>query len=133
MEVRGMDVEKLNVLQPQQVPEYTCLDDRRLVLNSVMHSIIKETAGQKVYIPNGSLTNSYNNKQYRLYTVHTETSNFKCDTKSSRNAINEKLIERDHEKKGITFQQNIWHSRVLQHGSRNQRWFDKLQDYRNGV
>ncbi|MBB6021111.1 hypothetical protein HNR77_002192 [Paenibacillus sp. JGP012] len=126
-------MEKLNVLQPQQVPEYTCLDDRRLVLNSVMHSIIKETASQKVYIPNGSLTNSYNNKQSHLHAVHAETRNFRRDTKDLRSGINQKLIETDPETKGIKFQQNIWHSHVLQHGSRNQRWFDKLQDYRNGV
>lgn len=30
-------------------------------------------------------------------------------------------------------QQNIWTSRVLRNGARNQPWFDKLQDYRNQV
>ncbi|WP_017692294.1 hypothetical protein [Paenibacillus sp. PAMC 26794] len=30
-------------------------------------------------------------------------------------------------------QQNIWTSRVLRSGARNQPWFDKLQDYRNQV
>lgn len=30
-------------------------------------------------------------------------------------------------------QQNIWTSRVLRNGARNQRWFDKLQDYRKQV
>lgn len=30
-------------------------------------------------------------------------------------------------------QQNIWRSRVLSSGSRNQPWFDKLQEYRNEV
>lgn len=30
-------------------------------------------------------------------------------------------------------QQNIWTSRVLRNGARNQPWFDKLQDYRNEV
>ncbi|PZT57656.1 hypothetical protein DN757_01070 [Paenibacillus silvae] len=111
---------KINVLQPQQLPEYTCLDDRRLVLNTVMQSIIKETASQKVYIPNDSLTNSYNNKQSSLYAVQAETSNCRCDTREMRS-------------KNIKLQQNIWHSHVLQRGARNQRWFDKLQDYRNGV
>lgn|GEM_PF-1571816 len=30
-------------------------------------------------------------------------------------------------------QQNIWRSRLLSSGARNQPWFDKLQDYRNEV
>ncbi|WP_336783983.1 hypothetical protein [Paenibacillus illinoisensis] len=30
-------------------------------------------------------------------------------------------------------QQNIWRSRVLSSGARNQPWFDKLQEYRNEV
>ncbi|WP_440112627.1 hypothetical protein [Paenibacillus sp. QZ-Y1] len=30
-------------------------------------------------------------------------------------------------------QQNIWKSRLLSSGARNQPWFDKLQDYRNEV
>ncbi|MFC9712010.1 hypothetical protein JNUCC31_09640 [Paenibacillus sp. JNUCC31] len=30
-------------------------------------------------------------------------------------------------------QQNIWRSRLFRSGARNQRWFDKLQDYRNEV
>lgn len=33
----------------------------------------------------------------------------------------------------IKSQQNIWTSRVLRNGARNQPWFDKLQDYRNQV
>ncbi|MGV2964035.1 hypothetical protein [Paenibacillus sp. AGC30] len=33
----------------------------------------------------------------------------------------------------IKSQQNIWTSRVLKNGARNQPWFDKLQDYRNQV
>ncbi|WP_186333798.1 hypothetical protein MKX75_24595 [Paenibacillus sp. FSL R5-0341] len=34
---------------------------------------------------------------------------------------------------GMKSQQNIWTSRVLRNGARNQPWFDKLQDYRNEV
>ncbi|MGC5776136.1 hypothetical protein J4O75_27855 [Paenibacillus pabuli] len=30
-------------------------------------------------------------------------------------------------------QQNIWRSRIFSSGAHNQRWFDKLQDYRNEV
>ncbi|WP_339806319.1 hypothetical protein MKY66_25350 [Paenibacillus sp. FSL R5-0766] len=30
-------------------------------------------------------------------------------------------------------QQNVWTSRVLRNGARNQPWFDKLQNYRNQV
>ncbi|MCP1423025.1 hypothetical protein J3D43_001541 [Paenibacillus xylanexedens] len=33
----------------------------------------------------------------------------------------------------VKSQQNIWTSRVLRNGARNQPWFDKLQDYRNQV
>ncbi|MEK4366557.1 hypothetical protein NST38_25710 [Paenibacillus sp. FSL H8-0104] len=33
----------------------------------------------------------------------------------------------------VKSQQNIWASRVLRNGARNQPWFDKLQDYRNQV
>lgn len=35
--------------------------------------------------------------------------------------------------KPLDSQQNIWKSRLLSSGARNQPWFDKLQDYRNEV
>ncbi len=90
-------MEKLRVIPAKKPTEYTSLDEHPLGLNSVIRSVIQETAFQKTYIPNTSLT-----------PVH-------------------------HNKKARNIQQNIWSSHVLRYGAHNQRWFDKLQDYRNGV
>ncbi|MGQ8875072.1 hypothetical protein [Paenibacillus sp. TSA_86.1] len=90
-------MEKLRVIPAKKATEYTSLDERPPGLNSVMRSVIRETAFQKTYIPNSSFTPVHHNKKVR--NIH----------------------------------QNIWNSHVLRNGAHEQRWFDKLQDYRNGV
>ncbi|PYE45781.1 hypothetical protein DFQ00_11617 [Paenibacillus barcinonensis] len=102
-------MKKINVLQLKQVTEYTCLDDRGPVASSVVHSMIRESVSQNIYIPNDGLTTSYKYKQSQRLETKQMIQNTKLQPK------------------------NIWHRHVLRNGANNQRWFDKLQEYRNGV
>lgn len=121
------------MFQPQQ-PEYTCLDDRRFDLHSVMNSVIKEAIHQKAYIPNSSFNPIYRSKHPHLSVVHTCTeSDHSILRKAKQSRSDRGHFNLDSTKPELIFQQNIWTSRVLRNGARHQRWFDKLQDYRNGV
>lgn len=121
------------MFQPQQ-PKYTCLDDRRSELHSVMNSVIKEAVHQKVYIPNSSLDAIYRNKHPHWSAGHPYTdSDHSIIRKAKQSCSNQGNSKLDRIKPDLNFRQNIWTSRVLQNGARDQRWFDKLQDYRNGV
>ncbi|MGF6357679.1 hypothetical protein ABIE27_005642 [Paenibacillus sp. 4624] len=121
------------MFQPQQ-PEYTCLDDRRRELHSVMNSVIKEAVHQKAYIPNSSLNPIYRNKHPHWSVGHPYTdSDHSILKKAKQSRSDQRHSKLDRTKPDLIFQQNIWTSRVLQKGARDQRWFDKLQDYRNGV
>ncbi|MBY0203582.1 hypothetical protein [Paenibacillus cucumis (ex Kampfer et al. 2016)] len=121
------------MFQPQQ-PEYTCLDDRRLELHSVMNSVIKEAVHQKAYIPNSSLSPIHRNKHSHWSVGHPYTDSDHSILRKAKQGSSEQGDSKlDRTKPDLNFQQNIWTSRVLQNGARDQRWFDKLQDYRNGV
>ncbi|WP_342552776.1 hypothetical protein [Paenibacillus sp. FSL R7-0652] len=120
-------MEKINTFQPKQLPEYTCLDDRRIELHSVIRSMIKETAYQKDYIWNTSPIHICSPDS-----AHTDSSG---SVLQNKNADHLELVDlkTDMANRARRLRQNVWNSRVLKNGARNQRWFDKLQDYRNGV
>ncbi|MBR2566269.1 MAG: hypothetical protein IKE29_16855 [Paenibacillus sp.] len=123
-------MEKIRITSQSQPLEYTCLDDRQLVLDSVMHSVIKERAYSKVYIPN--IIRNTNYKNVDLTFTNTD-SHFSILASTNEDHSDVVKLNREHMNGNVRTRQNIWNSHVLRNGANNQRWFDKLQDYRNGV
>jgi uncharacterized protein YjbI with pentapeptide repeats len=120
------------MFQSKQSPEYTYLDEQRSELNSVMYSVIKEATLHKAYIPNASFSHIYSNKQSRLNLGHADFD--KAILQNNHiNRSKPNHSKTDMKKQDLRQRQNIWNSRVLRNGAREQRWFDKLQEYRNGV
>ncbi|CAI6084701.1 hypothetical protein PAECIP112173_04376 [Paenibacillus sp. JJ-100] len=116
-------MEKIRITSQSQPLEYTCLDDRQLVLDSVMHSVITERAYSKVYIPNISLNTTFTNAD----------SHFSILASTNEDHSDVVKLNREHMNGNVRTRQNIWNSHVFRNGANKQRWFDKLQDYRNGV